>query len=40
VTGVDEIVTISYYYESWDYAIYKEKDGKWEKVYKGGGGGC
>jgi len=38
--GVDEIVTISYYYESWDYAIYKEKDGKWEKVYKGGGGGC
>ena len=38
--GVDEIVTISYYYESWDYAIYKERDGKWEKVYKGGGGGC
>ncbi len=38
--GTDEIVSISGYYESWDYAIYKEKNGKWEKVYRGGGGGC
>jgi len=38
--GVDEIVTISGYYESWDYAIYKEQKGTWRQVYKGGGGGC
>ena len=38
--GVDEIVTITSYYESWAYTIYKEKQGKWEKVYQGGGGGC
>ena len=36
----DEITTISYYYESWDYAIYKNRNGTWEKVYTGGGGGC
>jgi hypothetical protein len=38
--GVDEIVTISGYYESWDYAIYKEQNGAWKRVYQGGGGGC
>ena len=38
--GVDEVVTISGYYESWDYTIYKKRKGKWEKVYQGGGGGC
>ena len=38
--GEDEVVTISGYYESWDYAIYKERKRKWEKVYQGGGGGC
>jgi hypothetical protein len=39
-SGQDEIITISYYYESWDYAIYKSRNGTWEKVYTGGGGGC
>jgi len=39
-SGNDEIITISYYYESWDYAIYRSRNGKWEKVYIGGGGGC
>lgn len=38
--GTDEIVTISGYYESWDYAIYREQNGEWKLVYKGGGGGC
>ena len=38
--GTDEIVTINTYYEGWDYTIYKEQKGKWEKVCQGGGGGC
>jgi len=38
--GKDEIIIISYYYESWDYAIYRSRNGKWEKVYFGRGGGC
>jgi hypothetical protein len=38
--GLDEIVTTSYYYESWDYAIYKFQDGAWKAVYSGSGGGC
>jgi len=38
--GTDEIVTISGYYESWDYAIYREQNGEWKLAYKGGGGGC
>jgi len=38
--GIDEIVTTSYYYESWDYTIYKYQDGAWKTVYHGGGGGC
>lgn len=38
--GTDEIATISGYYESWDYAIYREQNGEWKLVYKGGGGGC
>jgi hypothetical protein len=37
---IDEIVTMSSYYESWDYIIYKEKNGAWQKIYHGGGGGC
>lgn len=36
----DAIVTMSHYYESWDYAIYSRANGKWKAVYKGGGGGC
>lgn len=38
--GVDELVTISRYYESWNYTIYKRQNGTWQKVYSGGGGGC
>jgi hypothetical protein len=38
--GTDEIVTISGYYESWDYSIYRNEQSKWKKVYQGGGGGC
>lgn len=38
--GIDEIVTISGYYESLDYTIYKEQNRIWQKVYRGGGGGC
>lgn len=38
--GMDEMITISSYYESWDYAIYKFQQGVWKKVYQGGGGGC
>jgi hypothetical protein len=38
--GVDELVTISRYYESWNYTIYKRQHGTWQKVYSGGGGGC
>ena len=38
--GTDEIVTMSGYYESWDYAIYREQNGEWKLAYKGGGGGC
>jgi hypothetical protein len=38
--GVDELVTISRYYESWDYTIYREQNGEWIPAYKGGGGGC
>jgi hypothetical protein len=38
--GVDEIVTIAYFYEASRYRIYKEQYGMWKKVYEGGGGGC
>jgi hypothetical protein len=38
--GTDEIVTVSGYYESWDYTIYRKQDGEWKQAYKGGGGGC
>ena len=38
--GMDDIVTISGYYESWDYSIYRLEQGAWKKVYHGGGGGC
>jgi hypothetical protein len=33
-------VEYDYHYEGWDCTIYKEQNGKWEKVYHGGGGGC
>lgn len=39
--GVDEIITLAWYYESWDYNIYQRNArGEWEKLYNGGGGGC
>jgi hypothetical protein len=38
--GVDEIITTSYYYESWDNAIYRFQNGSWKSVYSGSGGGC
>ncbi|MGB9067986.1 MAG: hypothetical protein WCC21_05405 [Candidatus Acidiferrales bacterium] len=38
--GIDEIITTSYYYESWDYTIYRLQNGSWKAVYSGSGGGC
>jgi hypothetical protein len=38
--GVGEVITKVSGYESWEYAIYKRKVGRWQAVYKGGGGGC
>jgi hypothetical protein len=38
--GFDEIITMTHYYESWDYAVYEKRNGRWQAAYKGGGGGC
>jgi hypothetical protein len=38
--GIDEVITTSYYYESWDYTIYRFQKGSWMAVYSGSGGGC
>jgi hypothetical protein len=38
--GIDELITMSHYYESWDYGIYQKRNGSWKVVYRGGGGGC
>ncbi len=38
--GVDEIIAIVGYSESWDYIVYKQVNGAWKKIYEGGGGGC
>lgn len=38
--GIGEVITIVSGSESWEYAIYKRKEGGWHLVYKGGGGGC
>lgn len=38
--GVDEILTLVGYYESWDYIVYKRVNGAYRKIYEGGGGGC
>lgn len=38
--GIDEVVTIVGYSESWDYIVYNEVGGVWKKIYEGGGGGC
>jgi len=34
-SGKDEIITISYYYESWDYAIYRSRHGKGKRSTSG-----
>ena len=34
-SGKEEIISISYDYESWDYAIYKNLNGKWERSTPG-----
>lgn len=38
--GIAEVVTQMTYYESWDFIIYKKRNGQWQRIYKGGGGGC
>jgi len=38
--GTDEVITRIAGYESYEYAIYKKKDNKWQAVYQGGGNGC
>ena len=38
--GFGEMITQVSAYESWQYAIYKWKGGRWQVIYKGGGGGC
>jgi len=38
--GIAEVITQVSGYESWGYAIYKKRAGRWQRVYKGGGGGC
>lgn len=35
--GIDEVIVIGEYYESWDYTIYKKQGGNWRSIYKGGG---
>ncbi len=37
---VDHVVITHHGYEWWDYSIYAWKNDAWEKVYRGGGGGC
>lgn len=38
--GMDELFTRSFYYQRWDYSLYKRGATGWQKVYHGGGGGC
>ena len=38
--GVDEVITIRGYYESWDYVVYKRFGAIFKKIYEGAGGGC
>jgi hypothetical protein len=38
--GIGEVITQVSGYETWGYAIYKKRAGKWQRVYRGGGGGC
>lgn len=38
--GTDKIVAINTYYEGYDFNIYTREQGKWKKIYQGGGGSC
>ncbi len=38
--GVAEIITVTVYFESADFTIYKKQKGRWRSVYIGGGYGC
>jgi hypothetical protein len=38
--GVGEVITTVEGYETWEYAIYKKRAGRWQSIYHGGGGGC
>jgi hypothetical protein len=38
--GIGEVITQVSGSESWEYAIYKRRAGRWQAIYKGGGGGC
>jgi len=40
--GIDELITSSSHYESWNYAVWRfsPKGNYWYKAYEGGGGGC
>ena len=38
--GIGEVITQVSGSEVWTYSIYKRKAGRWQVVYKGGGGGC
>jgi len=38
--GIMEIVGQHFYYESYDFVIYKKQKGQWQSIYRGGGGGC
>ena len=38
--GFGEVITNVSASEVWEYAIYKRNAGRWQRIYKGGGGGC
>ncbi len=38
--AVPEIITLSEFYEWWDYTIYRLTESGWVQIYRGGGGGC
>jgi hypothetical protein len=38
--GIAEIILRNFYYESHDYSVIKKRNGRWLRVWQGGGGGC
>ena len=38
--GVDEIFTVSTYYEAYSFAVYRLRSGIWNNIYESGLGGC